>query len=178
MLTDDEMHARMINGWRMGQPFTLCGNGSTLAATENVRRWLPEIVARYQIQTVCDAGAGDMAWIAHVKWDVAYAPFDLIPRSAFVAALDITRDRLPPCDLILCRMVLNHLDRERIVMALALFKQAGRYLAATQFRAEDCIDRARQFTRLDLRQYLGKPLEQIQDGNEAGCRLALWKLGG
>jgi hypothetical protein len=92
---------------------------------------------------------------------------------------DITSIALPDCDAILCRMVLNHLDQDRILMALKLFKQSAKYLIATQFDGDKLPQRSPQFTRLDLRvapHFLGEPLERVQDGAEDICSLALWKL--
>lgn len=164
----------MAGGWKMGAPFTVCGNGSTLSATENARAWLPQVAKRYGIRTVNDAGAGDMAWIRRVLWDVDYQAFDLIPRRPEVVKWDITRDPLPAADAILCRMVLNHLQ-ERIEQTVSLLRQSGsRYLIATQFDAG--VNRTRQFQRLDLRPYFGEPIESVQDGREEGCRLAIWPL--
>lgn len=177
MLSDQEMLERMANGWRMGRPFTDCGNGSTLANTKNAREWLPKITQRYDISTVNDAGCGDMAWIEHMSWSVEYLPFDLIPRREGVLKIDITREELPRCDAILCRMVLNHLDEARILMALTRFRASASYLIATQFNGENLPKRSPQFTRLDLRSApydLGEPLEFIQDGAEPNCHLALW----
>jgi len=179
MLNDEEMHARMAKGWRMGRPFTVCGNGSTLASTANVRGWLPGVCVRHGIRSVCDAGAGDLSWIRHMVWDVQYRPFDLIRWKEGVTQIDFTREALPPCDLILCRMVLNHLDDERIAMALRLFRQSGKYLAATQFHREHFSG---PFSRLDLREGpydLGNPLEWVADSagpSAHGCKLALWRL--
>lgn len=179
MLTDSEMFERMKNGWRAGKPETICGNGSTRASTYEIRIWLPDLVKRHGIRSVCDAGAGDLNWIASVDWRVDYQAFDLIVRRPCVQPLDITRDRLPTCDAILCRMVLNHLDPERICMALALFRQSAQWLIATQFAGEDLRQASPQFARLDLRHApynLGPPLEAIRDGGERACTLALWKL--
>lgn len=178
LLTDEAMRERMVNGWRQGLPFTSCGNGSTLEHTRNPRKWLPSIVQKYDARTVCDAGCGDLAWIKLIDWQVEYRPFDLIPRRSDVMPLDITRQALPSCDLILCRFVLNHLGDERTVMAINLFRQSAKYLIATQFDAEDA-DLTRQFARLDLRREpfnLGEPVEWIQDASEQGCKLALWRL--
>lgn len=174
MLTDDAMYDRMAKGWRAGQPETVCGNGSTMSATRNAREWLPRACQRYQIRTLNDAGAGDMAWIRKVEWDVDYQPFDLIPRLPEVAKLDITREIIPPCDAILCRMVLNHLQ-ERIVETTDLIKRsAAKYLIATQF--DDAPSRTIQFQRLDLRLYFGDYIDSVQDGNEGECKLALWEI--
>lgn len=170
----------MAKGWRAGlSDGTICGNGSTRAHTKNIRAWLPKIVDRYGIKTVCDAGAGDLHWKQGMQWNVDYFPFDLIPRHESIGKLDITTQALPKCDMILCRMVLNHLDETRIQMALHLFKGSAEYLCATQFNGEDLPQRSPQFTRLDLRKSpygLGEPLSKVQDGSEDVCSLALWKL--
>jgi hypothetical protein len=180
MLSDEEMYERMRKGWRAGLPDgTVCGNGSTLAHTANVRRWLPRLVDRLGIVSVCDAGAGDLHWVKLTQWVVDYEAFDLIPRRPEVQQIDISTQQLPICDAILCRMVLNHLDEERIQMALHLFRLSARYLIATQFNGDDLPKRSPQFTRLDLRYApydLGEPLESVQDGAEGICSLAVWKL--
>lgn len=180
MLSDQDMFDRMRNGWRGGrEDGTICGNGSTMANTANIRAWLPRIAKQFEIQSVADAGAGDMHWITSVKWAVDYKPFDLIPRRESVQKIDLTRELLPSCDAVLCRMVLNHLDEPRILMALDRFKQSAKFLVATQFNGEDLPKRSPQFTRLDLRKEpyaLGEPLDSIQDGGEKICSLAIWRL--
>src|SRR6056297_3157295 len=131
MLSDKDMLNRMARGWRGGKgDGTICGNGSTFKSTENVRKWLPEIAERYDIKTVCDAGAGDLHWIHKVNWEVEYSPFDLIPRTPEVERLDVTTELLPSCDAVLCRMVLNHLwgddgDATRVEMALENFAKVS-----------------------------------------------------
>jgi hypothetical protein len=178
MLSDEAMHERMVNGWRMGRPFTECGNGSTLEATRVIRDWLPGLLARLKVRTMNDAGAGDLAWIKLIHWKTPlhYRPFDLIPRLPQVGRIDITRDAMPPADAILCRMVLNHLDRPRIAMALERFRASAPYLIATQYQAERLPQRSVQFQRLDLREWLGEPMESVADGLDEYCTLAVWRL--
>lgn len=177
MLSNKDMFERMAKGWRGGlEEGTTCGQGSLHRNVDKIVAWLPKIVAKYSIDTVCDAGAGDLHWIPRVDWAVDYQAFDLIPRHPDVQKLDITTQALPPCDAILCRMVLNHLfgenDATRIEMALALFQESADYLIATHFT--DGINRTRQFQRLDLTKYLGQPLDMTVDGHEPGCHLAIW----
>lgn len=172
-LTDEQMYDRMKKGWQMGRPFTVCGNGSTLGATKAAREWLPVMVKKYGIQSVNDAGAGDMAWIRKVDWNVDYLPFDLIPRLPEVTKWDITKEALPPCDAILCRMVLNHLQ-ERIDQTVPLLEASCKYLIATQY--DQGPNRTKQFQRLDLRVYFGEPLESVNDGPDEFCTLAIWKI--
>ena len=178
MLTDEQMRERMAKGWRGGKPFTVCGNGTLPTNTQNIRSWLPGVIRRYGVLDVADVGAGDMKWKDGMTLgDVSYTPYDLVPRSDEVIAFDVTRDVLPPVDLIICRMVLNHLadDPDRIKAAIIAFQNSGaRLLAATQFDSRG--DRTREFQRVDLTAYLGDYLEHCQDGNEPNCKLALWEL--
>jgi hypothetical protein len=179
MLSDADMHERMANGWRAGQPETVCGNGSLRSKTLLSRKAIPEWCEKYEIESVCDAGAGDLHYVRGIEWSVEYLAYDLIPRTDGVIRADITKSALPSCDAILCRMVLNHLDEERIQMALKLFRRSANYLIATQFDGDRLPKRSPQFTRLDLAKapyMLGTPLEQVQDGAEDICSLALWKL--
>lgn len=182
MLSDDGMRERMGKGWRGGlTEGTHCGQGSLMRNTVNIRTWLPQMTDKYGIKSVCDAGAGDLHWIRRMEWPVGYQGFDLFPRHPDVRALDITVQAMPPCDAILCRMVLNHLwgdhgDATRVEMALDLFRQSGKYLFATQFNGEDLPQRSPQFKRLDLRRWLGEPIESVHDGHEPECRMAMWRI--
>ena len=173
-MTDDEILAEAQRGWKSGLgDGTPCGGGSTMWATEAVREWLPDVVAKYGIRRVCDAGAGDLHWIQHVKWDVQYRGFDLVPRHEYVEQFDITKDDLPQCDLILCRMVLNHLGQERTDAVIERFRRSGKYLLANRYVNTE-PQHERPFRQVRIR--LGKPLAQIRDGYEDGCYLALWEL--
>jgi hypothetical protein len=179
MLSDSEMLERMSKGWRAGYPETECGNGSLRRNSALSRAALPQWCEQYEIRTICDAGAGDLFYVKGVEWNVDYRAFDLIPRDQSVTKLDITTQDLPECDAILCRMVLNHLDEPRILMALERFRSVSPYLIATQFNGEDLPQRSPQFTRLDLRKSpygLGEPIAKVQDGSEQICSLALWEL--
>lgn len=177
-LADAEMMERMQNGWRGGLPFTVCGNGTLMNNTLNARRTLPRWCREYGLESVNDAGAGDLKWREDMPdWPVKYRAYDLIPRHPSVIKLDITTEVMPVCDLILCRMVLNHIQ-PRVEQTLELFRLSGAYLAATQFNKKDIPsgNAARDFVRLDLRRWLGEPLHTVQDGALETCRLALWRL--
>lgn len=172
MLSDKAMKDRM-KGWSSGcHDGTVCGLASTIQHTGIIRGWLPQMVEQYKIKSVCDAGAGDMHWITHVDWQVKYKPYDLIPRHPDVTKIDITKKQMKKSDAILCRMVLNHLDQERVEMALENFRETTKYLFATHF-----LDGLKtNFMWLDLEAILGEPLEMCRDGHHDNCRLALWKL--
>lgn len=179
MWTDEELNARMRRGWKGGRAEgTPCGGGSLLENTTHVRARLPGLVREYRIHSVCDAGAGDLHWISYMDWDVEYRAFDLVPRTPSVVGLDITREILPACDLILCRMVLVHLDPERVTRALSLFRQSAPYLLATQITSKNIFDATQDFHPWDLSAEpfdLGAPMESIPDA-KSDCWLSLWRL--
>lgn len=146
-------HARKIfadiykqNGW--GAQETRSGWGSTLAQTEKLRAKLPELLKFLGADIIADAGCGDAHWISQISTDFRlYLGFDIVEaviddmrkrhktrlNHSFSVA-DITRDRLPRADVILCRDVLTHLPADMVQEALSRFKQSGStYLIATTF---------------------------------------------
>lgn len=164
----------MALGWRGGlKDGTPCGGGSTMIATRNIRAVLPRLVDKYDIKSICDAGAGDMHWMSQVDLDAEYRPFDLYPRSKEVTKLDVSTELLPECDLILCRHVLIHLDPVRIERAVSLFRKSGKYLLASQYDDATAFDAEEQFNKVNLIPLLGEPLEKHAD---AKAWIALWRL--
>jgi hypothetical protein len=162
----------MEGGWKAGLPYTKCGNGTLPKHSKNVYPALKSWIEKYGIKSVNDAGAGDKRLVPPVD---EYRAFDLFPRLPHVREWDITAVAMPPCDLIVCRMVLNHVQ-ERVEQTIPLLRQSGKYLAATQFDGDKLPQRSKQFKRLDLRKWLGEPLESVHDGHEPECRFALWSL--
>ena len=137
---------KVVKGWRSTE--TPCGAGSELRNTTNVRSSLLEIVKKYKVKTVVDAGAGDLNWMKHMEWDVQYQGYDLYPRHESVIQFDLTKETLPKSDLILCRHVLNHLSPDYAQKCIDNFsKSESKYLAVTN------CDRQRemwQITGLEL----------------------------
>lgn len=171
--SDAALEQRMRDGWSGGlSDGTPCGGGSTRASAAAVAAALPSLVRRYGIESVCDAGAGDLHWISAVDLP-GYRAFDLVPRSAAVTKIDIACERLPQCDLVLCRHVLIHFDPDRIAKTLGLFAMAAKYLLANQYDNAPPFDGSQQYNPTDLRPLLGEPIERLQD---TGSHLALWKL--
>jgi len=121
---------KVVKGWRSTE--TPCGAGSELRNTTNVRSSLLEIVKKYKVKTVVDAGAGDLNWMKHMEWDVQYQGYDLYPRHESVIQFDLTKETLPKSDLILCRHVLNHLSPDYAQKCIDNFsKSESKYLAVT-----------------------------------------------
>jgi len=114
------------------------GTGSELAATENLRLYLPELFSRLTIRTVLDAPCGDWNWMRNVNLSgVDYTGVDVVSsivrsnsqwfsRSGvrFVHA-DIAKDELPTADLILCRDCWVHLSFADIAAVLENFRRSG-----------------------------------------------------
>lgn len=174
--TDEAVLSRMQRGWDGGlREGTPCGGGSLYRNLENVRVWLPEVMRRHWMRSVCDAGAGDLRLKSAFE-GFDYQAFDLVPRSPEVTALDITKERLPDCDVILCRAVLIHLDPERIMKALELFREAAPRLLATSDRSENAFDPGRQFNPLDLSKppYNLRLIESTPDLEGPYSRLSLY----
>jgi len=177
---DLDQVAVMARGWSRGHPETDCGPGSRMERTDNVRRILPVWIERYQIKSLVDAGAGDLNWIKTVPMEgVHYQPFDIVVRNTAVNPIDITVQKLPLCDAILCRHVLNHLVEEQVLAALALMKRVTRYLIATTTPSTVSKPRTApfgSFYHYDLRVEpfnMGEPVEVVEDCK--GTWIGIWE---
>ena len=122
----------MVSEWSSGLPETVCGKGSKISETKVIRKWLPEVVRSFRIESIADVGCGDQNWIRQTNLHGAvYVGFDI---EHTPEKFDVLRDVLPEAfDLVLCIYVLNHLynpgDLERALRNLR--KSGSRYLLAT-----------------------------------------------
>jgi hypothetical protein len=139
---------RIVKTNLWGAATSVSGLGSEDRATAAIREALPALLRRLGARALLDAPCGDAGWIAACKLDVDYIGIDIVPAlidanirraergefaGRFVLA-DITRDALPPADLILCRDCLVHLSFANIGRALARFRASGaRFLLTTTF---------------------------------------------
>jgi hypothetical protein len=110
------------NYW--GSEESRSGTGSTMLYTTNLRNQLPILINRFNIKSVFDAPCGDFNWMSQVvkKVDVEYIGADIVEilinknknkyESEYIKFinLDITKDKLPYADLMLCRDFLMHLS--------------------------------------------------------------------
>ena len=109
------------NQW--GDDETVSGVGSRLNSTVNLRAKLPSLFEQFEIKSILDAPCGDHNWFSHVeRGDIKYLGVDIVPelvaqnrqryrnQSTDFIHLDITRDRLPAADLMICRDLLAHLS--------------------------------------------------------------------
>ena len=132
------------NHWRNDE--SRSGVGSTLAATEVLRRELPALLASLDVRTLLDAACGDYHWFREMPMTLEhYIGVDIV--EPLIAAnqqyasenvrfqrLDIRVDPLPKADLILCRDALVHMPYLDIQAALRNFVCSGAtYILMTTF---------------------------------------------
>lgn len=104
------------------------GQGSEVAYTSALRRWLPGVVEHHEVKRVVDAACGDFNWMRLTLpgLDVDYTGLDIVaptiernrrlyegPGVRFEVA-DICRDPLPSCDLLIARDCLFHMSTRAI----------------------------------------------------------------
>lgn len=124
---------------------SLSGPGSTLAATTEIREWLPAIIDRYSIWHIADVPCGDWTWMSAVDLrGAAYRGYDVSQEvvdangakypHAF-EKLNAIAAKIPAyADLIICRDFLVHLTYEHAKAVLENFRASGaEYLAVTTF---------------------------------------------
>lgn len=99
------------------------GGGSNLYATQKIRKALPGLFLKYGVRSVLDVPCGDFFWFKEMKLDLdSYIGGDIVvPLIESLAAkytspirsfrvMDLTKDALPDCDLILVRDCFIHLS--------------------------------------------------------------------
>jgi hypothetical protein len=125
------------------------GLGSDLASTEQIRKELPRIFADFEIKRFIDAPCGDFYWMKEtdLKGLEMYIGVDIVKniiktnqqhysgdKITFIHK-DLTRNKLPQADLVLCRDIFVHLSFEDIFRSLRNFKRSGiKYCLTTTFR--------------------------------------------
>lgn len=129
---------------------TRSGPGSVADQTAGIAAALPGLCARLGVDRLLDLPCGDFSWMATVDLEgVAYVGGDIVPEivernrrehgrpGREFRRLDITEDRLPAADLLLCRDCLVHLSNADIRAALDNIAASEiRWLLTTTFPAE------------------------------------------
>ncbi|MCW2945250.1 MAG: hypothetical protein JWR24_1967 [Actinoallomurus sp.] len=141
------------NKW--GSPETRSGAGSERGRVQWLQRSLEFLLTRLGTRSLLDAACGDFNWLRQVQLrGIDYAGADIVPDiiranqaryrtpdRRFIV-LNITRDALPPADMIICRDALVHLTDANLASALDNFARSGaEYLLTTSYIAtEENID--------------------------------------
>ena len=121
------------NYW--GSNVSVSGPGSSLESTEEIRKYLPIMFKKFNINSVFDAPCGDLHWMHHILIDhhIKYLGGDIVREivesnaSKFSYAdtdfvvFDITANSFPASDVWLCRAVFYHLSNLDILHALEQF---------------------------------------------------------
>ena len=133
------------NYW--GNSESVSGLGSTMNETEEIRKLIPGLIIKYNIQSLLDAPCGDFNWMKEVNLDgINYTGIDIVgdlirknqkqysSKNIQFKKLDLVTDKIPKADLILNRDCLVHMSFADIKKALSNMKQSGcKYLLTTSF---------------------------------------------
>lgn len=168
---------------RWGDAESVSGPGSTARYTENIRKEIPRLIQELGVRRLLDAPCGDYNWFRLIPRgeQIAYIGGDIVgemvrrnqalygsANTSFMQ-LDITRDRLPPADLWLCRDVLFHLSERDVFRALRNFLDSGIAYLLTSSHPECTENRdiptgAFRLLNLELPPYnFSKPTASIDD---------------
>jgi len=120
-----EIFTDVFTNWRFGGwPESKSGGGSTLDATEVLRRQIRELVKDLDIKTVVDLPCGDFNWMKEIVYGFEhYTGCDIVPElieknqrysNSIIdfKVLDATVDEIPTADLLITRDLLGHLSLE------------------------------------------------------------------
>jgi hypothetical protein len=198
-IKDTFYHIYKTNGF--GGRESVSGEGSSLEQTVVLRKALPSLLDSIQATTMLDAPCGDYFWMKELSLDLeSYIGADIVreiieqnhrkyggPRKQFIVK-DITKDRLPSVDCILCRDCLDHLSFEHAFRALQNFRRSGaKYLLTTTYTArtqnEDIMTGGFRPTNLQLPPFSFPPPIQLinEQCTEEGSKwsdksLGLWRI--
>jgi SAM-dependent methyltransferase len=172
------------------------GPGSTLEHTVHLREQLPGLLHSIQATSLLDAPCGDLNWISHTDLGtIKYTGADIVeklvqsnkqkfPGKEFIIA-DITKDPLPPADVVLCRDCFIHLPNAMITAAINNFRLSGIQYMLTNtynFISENTDIEPGQFRMINLQLppfSLPAPQAVIEEEYTSGYpdkQLGLWKL--
>jgi len=128
-------------------PDSVSGPGSNLARTALIRKAIPELLVQCHIESILDIPCGDCYWASRMAiGSCRYIGADIVQelvarnsrnygrRGLEFQTLDITRDRLPKVDMVLCRDCLPHFSFSASMSTLSNIKQSrAAYVLTTTF---------------------------------------------
>jgi hypothetical protein len=130
---------------------SISGTGSALQQTRQVRLIIESLRKRLGLKAILDIPCGDFNWMREFDLaDMNYKGADVLPKliehnqqnhettQIQFQVLDITRDKLPESDLILCRDCLVHFSFRDIADALRrITESSSKYLLMTTFTNQE-----------------------------------------
>ena len=125
------------NEWADGE--SRSGGGSTVKRTADLRKWLLQMIEKYDIRSMLDCPCGDFNWMKEMVLprNFIYIGADMVDEMVknnqikYGRSLrnflirDLTIDPLPRMDLILCKDLFLHLSFEDIWKVIINFKDSG-----------------------------------------------------
>ena len=174
---------------------SVSGPGSTMAATENIRKALPEIIKEYNIRSILDIPCGDVYWIGEcLPENIVYTGGDIVSEiigrnkiekgdlGEFITC-NLVTDSLPEADLLIVRDCFIHLPNSMIKQALANIKCANiKLLLTTTYpdSAENVDIATGGFRPVDLMLQpfsLPAPLKVFEESEiKSGKCMGLWSV--
>lgn len=182
------------NLWQNSE--SVSGRGSTLAHTAAIMYHLPLLLQELNAETFLDAACGDFNWMRHTKIAEAvnYIGADVVPdlvvrnqrlyanKDRTFLVLDITKDKIPTVDVILCRDCLIHLSFRHIHATISNFKKSrSTYLLSTTHATvkenNDTPSGGWRPLNLQLPPFnFPQPMKLIVEDMELGKCLGVWRL--
>lgn len=138
-------HIYHTNLW--GNTESRSGEGSSLLQTAVIRTVIPRWLSDLNVKSLLDIPCGDYRWMKEMTLPIEhYVGADIVsdiitlnaskyggPGKVFIIC-DLTKDRLPRADCILCRDCLDHLSIRHIFKALKNIQRSGStYLITTLY---------------------------------------------
>ena len=186
---------------RWGEAESVSGPGSTLTRTSKLRLELPPFLREIGARTLIDAPCGDFNWMKDTELGVEhYTGIDVVPelvernrslygndRTEFLLR-DLTRDKLPRVDVILCRDCFIHFSYKHVKKAISNFKRSGsKFLLTNTYptwtKNEDIVTGEFHYVNLLLPPFnFPPPIREIEEKypdeskKHFGKTLALWAL--
>jgi hypothetical protein len=156
---------------------TVCGWGSEIEHTFEIRKELPRLIKKYGVKILNDAGCGDLNWISTIGLrNVNYRGYDLFHYDAWnnnplkCRTFDITERNMRKADMIICRDVFIHLPNDLVLQTLDHFRQSSSLLLSTSFLDANNMHRMSEpelkYNKINLAIEpfgLGKPLICIEE---------------
>jgi SAM-dependent methyltransferase len=170
------------NLWQSAE--SVSGLGSEMNYTKSIRKELPIVLKKYNIESFLDIPCGDWNWMKTVDLcGASYIGADIVkplieknkikyPNIDF-RVLDLTKDELPKVDLVFVRDCLGHLTNENVHKAIANIRNSGsKYLLATSFTRwninPDIQDGGWKCINLMIEPFTLKPIYLINEEFDVG----------
>lgn len=126
---------------------SISGPGSELEKTESIRKLLPIILKKYNVESFLDLPCGDFLWMKHINLNgINYIGGDIVDeliinnnkkykeRNINFRVLNLIDDDLPEVDMILVRDCFIHLSENLILKTIKNLKRSKiKYLLTNNF---------------------------------------------